>query len=82
VKKPANPVFDPHFLLPTSTARELYEAAAAEPIYDYHCHLSPREIADDKQWADVAELWLGGDHYKWRAMRRGRGFCHGQRRTV
>jgi glucuronate isomerase len=69
VKKPANPVFDPHFLLPTSTARELYEAAAAEPIYDYHCHLSPREIADDKQWADVAELWLGGDHYKWRAMR-------------
>jgi len=64
-----NPVFDPSFLLSTPTARELYEAAAAEPIYDYHCHLSPREIADDKQWADLAELWLGGDHYKWRAMR-------------
>jgi glucuronate isomerase len=69
MKKFRNPVFDPSFLLSTPTARDLYEAAAAEPIYDYHCHLSPREIADDKQWSDLAELWLGGDHYKWRAMR-------------
>jgi glucuronate isomerase len=64
-----NPVFDSNFLLSTQVARELYEAASAEPIYDYHCHLSPREIADDKRWSDLAELWLGGDHYKWRAMR-------------
>jgi glucuronate isomerase len=47
----------------------LYAAAAQEPIYDYHCHLSPRQIAEDKRWADLAEVWLGGDHYKWRAMR-------------
>ena len=64
-----NPVFDPHFLLSTPVARELYQVAEREPIYDYHCHLSPQEIADDKRWADLAEIWLGGDHYKWRAMR-------------
>ncbi|NDA26597.1 MAG: hypothetical protein EBZ05_07135, partial [Verrucomicrobia bacterium] len=64
-----SPVARPDFLLTTRTAQKLYTAAAQEPIYDYHCHLSPREIAEDKQWADLAELWLGGDHYKWRAMR-------------
>jgi len=69
-KNPAgNPVARPDFLLTTKTAKNLYAAAAQEPIYDYHCHLSPREIAENKQWADLAELWLGGDHYKWRAMR-------------
>ena len=60
---------DPRFLLTTKTAETLYVAAAQEPIYDYHCHLSPQEIAEDKTWADLAEVWLGGDHYKWRAMR-------------
>ena len=63
------PVKDPRFLLTTKTAETLYATAALEPIYDYHCHLSPKEIAEDKQWSDLAELWLGGDHYKWRAMR-------------
>ena len=58
------------FLLSTKQARELYHRYAAdEPIYDYHCHLSPQAILDNHQFADLAELWLGGDHYKWRAMR-------------
>lgn len=61
---------DKDFLLDTETARRLYhEAAAALPIFDYHCHLSPKEIAEDKPFADIAELWLKGDHYKWRIMR-------------
>ena len=64
-----NPVADPRFLLTTKTAQKLYAAAAQEPIYDYHCHLSPKEIAEDRKWADLSEIWLGGDHYKWRAMR-------------
>ncbi len=58
------------FLLATKQARDLYHTYASdEPIYDYHCHLSPQLIADNHQFADLAELWLGGDHYKWRAMR-------------
>ena len=58
------------FLLDTRTARELYHGHAAKmPIIDYHCHLPPREIAEDKRWSDIAEVWLGGDHYKWRQMR-------------
>ena len=58
------------FLLNTKTARELYHGHAAKmPIIDYHCHLQPREIAEDKRWSDIAEVWLGGDHYKWRQMR-------------
>jgi glucuronate isomerase len=65
----ANPVTDPHFLLATDAARELYATAAQEPIYDYHTHLPPAEIADDTRWAHLTEAWLGGDHYKWRAMR-------------
>ena len=64
-----NPVTQPDFLLTTKTAQKLYASAAQEPIYDYHCHLSPKEIAEDKKWADLSEVWLGGDHYKWRAMR-------------
>jgi glucuronate isomerase len=64
-----NPVTQDGFLLPTKTARRLYDVASEEPIYDYHCHLSPKEIAEDKKWADLSEIWLGGDHYKWRAMR-------------
>ncbi len=58
------------FLLQTRTARRLYhQFAEAEPVFDYHCHLSPRDIAGDRQFNDLFELWLEGDHYKWRAMR-------------
>ncbi|HVU33099.1 MAG TPA: glucuronate isomerase [Opitutaceae bacterium] len=58
------------FLLTTKPARELYHRyAEREPIFDYHCHLSQQLIADNHEFADLAELWLGGDHYKWRAMR-------------
>lgn len=58
------------FLLSTPTARMLYhEHASKLPIIDYHCHLSPALIAADHRFADITELWLSGDHYKWRAMR-------------
>ena len=61
---------DKDFLLQTDTARELYhEHAEKMPIIDYHCHLSPKEIAENHQFKDLTEIWLGGDHYKWRAMR-------------
>lgn len=64
-----NPVTNPDFLLLTDAAKELYAVAAEEPIYDYHCHLAPEEIAQDRQWDNLAEVWLAGDHYKWRALR-------------
>jgi len=58
------------FLLPNAAARRLYhEVAAPQPILDYHCHLPPEEVATDRRFPDLAEIWLGGDHYKWRAMR-------------
>ena len=58
------------FLLTTKTARELYHRHAEKmPIIDYHCHLPPVEIAEDRRWTDIAQVWLGGDHYKWRQMR-------------
>jgi glucuronate isomerase len=58
------------FLLETRTARRLYhQFAETEPILDYHCHLSPRDIAENRQFKDLFEIWLEGDHYKWRAMR-------------
>ena len=58
------------FLLTTKAARELYHGYAEKmPIIDYHCHLPPSEIAEDKRWTDIAQVWLGGDHYKWRQMR-------------
>lgn len=61
---------DDDFLLDTPAARHLYHNHAAKmPIIDYHCHLSPEMIAEDKPFASITELWLGGDHYKWRAMR-------------
>lgn len=64
------PFMDEDFLLQNATAIQLYhEYAKKMPIYDYHCHLSPREIAEDKKYRNIAELWLGGDHYKWRAIR-------------
>ena len=58
------------FLLDTDAARELYHKHAEKmPIIDYHCHLPPKEIADDVRWDNIAQVWLGGDHYKWRQMR-------------
>lgn len=61
---------DKDFLLQTETAKVLYHDFAAKmPIYDYHCHLDPREIYENKRYKNITELWLGGDHYKWRAMR-------------
>ena len=58
------------FLLTTEAARTLYHGYAEKaPIFDYHCHLSPAEIYENKQFADIGEAWLGGDHYKWRVMR-------------
>jgi glucuronate isomerase len=58
------------FLLQTETAKKLYhEHAASMPIYDYHCHLPAAEIADDKCFESLTQIWLYGDHYKWRAMR-------------
>ena len=58
------------FLLENNTARQLYRNHAADqPILDYHCHLPPRDIAEDRRFANLFEIWLEGDHYKWRAMR-------------
>ncbi len=60
----------PDFLLETPAARELYHRVAESlPIVDYHCHLSPKDIAHDRRFATMTEPWLEGDHYKWRAMR-------------
>jgi glucuronate isomerase len=57
-------------MLNNKTAIDLYHKYAKEmPIYDYHCHLSPKEIAENKTFENITELWLYGDHYKWRAMR-------------
>jgi glucuronate isomerase len=61
---------DKNFLLGTPTARRLYdEHASRQPILDYHCHLSPADIAQNRRFTNLTELWLEGDHYKWRAMR-------------
>ena len=58
------------FLLSGATARELFHGHAEKmPIIDYHCHLSPQEVAEDIRFHDITELWLSADHYKWRAMR-------------
>ena len=64
------PFMDENFLLQTETARRLYhQHAKTQPIIDYHCHLNPAMIADNHRFQTITELWLGGDHYKWRAMR-------------
>ena len=61
---------DENFLLETATSQELYHNHAAKmPIIDYHCHLVPEMVANDHKFRSITELWLGGDHYKWRAMR-------------
>ena len=61
---------DENFLLETKTAQILYhEYAAKMPIIDYHCHIQPQEIAENRQFKNIAQVWLGGDHYKWRLIR-------------
>lgn len=64
------PFMNEDFLLSTETAKLLYhEYAENMPIVDYHCHISPKEIAEDVRFENITRLWLGGDHYKWRLMR-------------
>ena len=61
---------DKDFLLHTETAKELYHNHAAKmPIFDYHCHINPKQIADDVRFENITQIWLYGDHYKWRGMR-------------
>lgn len=61
---------DENFLLSNDTAKTLFhEVAAKTPILDYHCHINPKEIAEDRQFENITQVWLGGDHYKWRFMR-------------
>ncbi len=64
------PFIHEDFLLSSPSARKLYhEYAQDQPILDYHCHLPPRDVAQNRQFANLFEIWLEGDHYKWRAMR-------------
>lgn len=64
------PFLSDDFLLQTDTARQLYhQHAAPQPIIDYHCHLPPDQIAQNRQFENLTQVWLYGDHYKWRAMR-------------
>ncbi len=61
---------DKDFLLQTDAAKALYHDYSENmPILDYHCHISPREIAEDRHFETITQVWLGGDHYKWRLMR-------------
>lgn len=61
---------DENFLLQTKTAQDLYHNHAAKmPIFDYHCHINPQQIADNVQFENITQIWLYGDHYKWRGMR-------------
>ena len=61
---------DDHFILSNATAQKLYHGTAKDqPIIDYHCHLSPKDISEDRHFEDLHAIWLAGDHYKWRAMR-------------
>ena len=65
-----NTFLNADFLLKSDTAKALYHNHAAKmPIIDYHCHLNPQQVAENYGFADLTEIWLGGDHYKWRAMR-------------
>ena len=60
---------DEDFLLKTETAKKLYEMCKDLPIIDYHCHIDPKEIYENRRFNDITEVWLGGDHYKWRLIR-------------
>ena len=76
------PFLDDNFVLQTETARLLYHQHAKHlPIIDYHCHLDPKLIAENYQFDNLGEIWLAGDHYKWRAMRTNgidENFCTGK----
>ena len=64
------PFMDENFLLQSETAQRLYhEHASRLPIIDYHCHLNPQQVAEDYRFRSITDLWLSGDHYKWRALR-------------
>ena len=60
---------DENFMLQGEASKKLYEIAKEQPIFDYHCHLEPQAIYEDKPYENIVDLWLGGDHYKWRLMR-------------
>lgn len=61
---------DKDFLLSSESAQALFHNYAENmPILDYHCHINPREIAEDRKFENITQVWLGGDHYKWRQMR-------------
>lgn len=60
---------DENFMLKNEPARKLYQQIKEQPIFDYHCHLDPKEIFEDRVYDNIVDLWLGGDHYKWRLMR-------------
>ncbi len=61
---------DKDFLLSTESAQKLFHNyAKLMPILDYHCHINPQEIAEDRRFDNITQVWLGGDHYKWRQMR-------------
>ena len=64
------PFLNEEFLLSTESAQKLYHSFAENmPILDYHCHINPKEICDDRKFDNITQVWLGGDHYKWRQMR-------------
>lgn len=64
------PFMNEDFLLDTPVAQQLYhQMAETMPILDYHCHINPEEIAKDRKFENITQVWLGGDHYKWRQMR-------------
>ncbi|MDO4463617.1 MAG: glucuronate isomerase [Bacillota bacterium] len=64
------PFMDENFLLSTPTAQRLFhDYAERTPVLDYHCHINPKEIAQDRKFDNITQVWLGGDHYKWRFMR-------------
>jgi len=77
---------DENFLLSNKTAQQLYHGYAKDmPIIDYHCHLSPQQIADDHQFQTLSQVWLYGDHYKWRAMRTNgvdESYCTGDKTDI
>lgn len=69
---------DENFLLKNETARKLYHNYAKEmPIIDYHCHINPQEIYEDRKFDNITQIWLGGDHYKWRLIR-SNGVCENE----
>ena len=85
IKNAMKAFMDENFLLQTETAQKLYhEHAAKMPIIDYHCHLIPQMVAENKRFESIAQIWLMGDHYKWRAMRSNginERFCTGKDTT-